>query len=399
MPDAKWKSTLRRKLLKWFDENQRDLPWRKNKTPYRIWVSEIMLQQTQVATVVDYYKRFLKRFPTVKKLAAAQEAEVLKLWEGLGYYRRARQLHAAAKLVVQQHGGKFPTNFDSVLALPGIGRYTAGAILSISQDQQQPILEGNTIRLFARLMEMKSDPRTTSNQKALWEFSQSILPRKRCGDFNQALMELGSEICHPKRPQCLICPIHDLCPTAIKGLQESIPVAAKKIKYQELSEAVVVIKRGNKFLVRQCGTDERWAGLWDFARYEIGHTEKNEAADRNGASTHSSKELSKTTARTRLKLVERVDSARNPTDKLKQAIAKTVKQETGLVVAVEKTGKQIKHAVTKYRITLDCYLADQATGRLKRNSNLKWMTIEQVQAAPMSGTGRKIASWINEKLG
>ena len=176
MPDAKWKSTLRRKLLKWFDENQRDLPWRKNKTPYRIWVSEIMLQQTQVATVVDYYKRFLKRFPTVKKLAAAQEAEVLKLWEGLGYYRRARQLHAAAKLVVQQHGGKFPTDFDSVLALPGIGRYTAGAILSISQDQQQPILEGNTIRLFARLMEMKSDPRTTSNQKALWEFSQSILP-------------------------------------------------------------------------------------------------------------------------------------------------------------------------------------------------------------------------------
>ena len=394
MPDAKWKSTLRRKLLKWFDENQRDLPWRKNKTPYRIWVSEIMLQQTQVATVVDYYKRFIKRFPTVKKLAAAKEAEVLKLWEGLGYYRRARQLHAAAKLVVDQHGGKFPTDFDSVLALPGIGRYTAGAIVSISLDQQQPILEGNTIRLFARLMEMKSDPRTTSNQKALWEFSESILPRKRCGDFNQSLMELGSEICHPKRPQCLICPIRDLCPTAIKGLQESIPVATKKIKYQELNEAVVVVKRGNKFLVRQCGADERWAGLWDFPRFEIGRSAPG------GLPTDKSKNISKSNAKTRLKRVDWTDNSdgSNKPDGLNLAIAKTLKHQTGLAVSLVKTPKQLKHAVTKYRITLDCYVADKATGRLKRNSNLKWMTIEQVQAAPMSGTGRKIASWINEKL-
>ena len=169
---------LRKRLLAWFDEHQRELPWRKNKTPYRIWVSEIMLQQTQVATVIDYYLRFMKQFPTVKKLAAAEEADVLKLWEGLGYYRRARQLHAAAKLVVENHKGKFPETFDEVLALPGIGRYTAGAILSISKDQQLPILEGNTIRLFARLMEMKSDPKTTANQKALWEFSESLLPAK-----------------------------------------------------------------------------------------------------------------------------------------------------------------------------------------------------------------------------
>ena len=377
MHDAKWKSALRRKLLKWFDDNQRDLPWRKNKTPYRIWVSEVMLQQTQVATVVSYYKRFIKRFPTVKKLAAADEAEVLKLWEGLGYYRRARQLHAAAKVVVEQHGGKFPTDFESVLALPGIGRYTAGAILSISLDQQQPILEGNTIRLFARLMEMKSDPRTTSNQKALWEFSESILPKKRCGDFNQSLMELGSEICHPKRPQCLICPINNLCPTAIKGLQESIPVATKKVKYEELNEAVVVLNRGKKFLVRQCGADERWAGLWDFPRYEIG-----------GSANQEPKDISKSAARTRLKRVE----SNGDTNLV---IANVIKQETGLDVDLGKASKQLKHAVTKYRIKLDCYVADKVTGRLKKNSNLKWMTIQQLQAAPMSVTGRKIASWID----
>lgn len=383
MPDAKWKSTLRRKLLKWFDENQRDLPWRHKKTPYRIWVSEIMLQQTQVATVVDYYKRFIKRFPTVKKLAAADEADVLKLWEGLGYYRRARQLHAAAKVVVDQHGGKFPTDFESVLSLPGIGRYTAGAILSISLDQQQPILEGNTIRLFARLMEMKSDPRSTSNQKALWEFSDSITPRKRCGDFNQSLMELGSEICHPKRPKCLICPIGDLCPTAIKGLQESIPAASKKTKYEELNEAVIVLKRGNKFLIRQCGSDERWAGLWDFPRYEIGVANPDKL-------TATAK---KPPAKTRLKRVE-------ANHDLPQSIAAAVKQETGLDVSLEKTKKQLKHAVTKYKIKLDCYMANEVSGRLKKtNGSIKWMTMKQVQATPMSVTGRKIASWIESNQG
>ena len=144
MLDSKSKTILRRNLLKWFDANQRDLPWRKKRSPYRVWVSEIMLQQTQVSTVIAYYKRFMKRFPTVKKLAAADQSEVLKLWEGLGYYRRARQMHAAAIQVVEEHGGKFPTDFESVLALPGIGRYTAGAILSIALDQKLPILEGNT---------------------------------------------------------------------------------------------------------------------------------------------------------------------------------------------------------------------------------------------------------------
>ncbi len=381
MHDAKWKSALRRKLLKWFDENQRDLPWRKNKTPYRVWVSEIMLQQTQVATVVDYYKRFIKTFPTVKKLAAAEEAEVLKLWEGLGYYRRAKQLHAAAKAVVEQHGGKFPTDFESVLALPGIGRYTAGAILSISLDQQQPILEGNTIRLFARLMEIKSDPRSTSNQKSLWEFSESILPRKRCGDFNQSLMELGSEVCHPKRPQCLICPIRDLCPTSVKGLQESIPVATKKIEYEELNEAIVVLQRGNKFLVRQCGPDERWAGLWDFPRYEIGSAAEKPIG-----------ENTKKPAKARL---TRVNANGNPA----RAIETAVNQDTGLVVSLDKSDKQLKHAVTKYKIKLDCYIAGEVSGRLKKSAGkLKWMTIDQVHDSPMSVTGRKIASWIGKRI-
>jgi A/G-specific adenine glycosylase len=351
MHDAKWKSAVRRKMLKWFDDHQRDLPWRKNKSPYRIWVSEIMLQQTQVATVMDYYKRFIRQFPTVKKLAASDESVVLKYWEGLGYYRRARQMHAAAKIIVDRHDGKFPTEFDAVHALPGIGRYTAGAILSIALDQRQPILEGNTIRVFARLMTMASDPRTTQNQKALWEFSESLLPRKRVGDFNQSLMELGSEVCHPKRPKCLLCPISDHCPTFIQGLQEKIPTVGKKTKYESIHEAVVVVRRKNKYLIRQCDSGERWAGLWDFPRYSLG----------NG------------------------DSPAQVGEKLKA--------QTGLTANLQPSSQQIKHAVTRFRITLSCFSTDQVTGRLKASSSpIKWMTVEEIERTPMSVTGRKIAN-------
>lgn len=357
MHDAKWRSALRRKLLKWFDENQRDLPWRKKRTPYRIWISEIMLQQTQVATVIDYFNRFVKQYPSVRKLAAAEQADVLKLWEGLGYYRRARQLHAAAQQVVERFGGQFPTKFDDVLSLPGIGRYTAGAILSIALDQPQPILEGNTIRVFARLMEMTTDPRSTQNQKLLWEFSESLIPRKRCGDFNQSLMELGSEICHPKKPKCLICPINNLCPTAIKGLQEQIPIAAKKTNYQNLEEAVLVIRKGNKYLVRKCEPKERWEGLWDFPRYET----------------------------------------RKKTGNAALALAEKLKTQTGILAELSPTKTTIKHAVTRYRITLSCYLGTNAKGRLKKSSSpIQWMTQEEIEQTPMSVTGRKIAQRLNK---
>jgi len=354
MYDAKWKSNFRRKLLNWFDSHQRDLPWRQHKTPYRIWISEIMLQQTQVATVVDYFNRFIKRFPDVATLAQANQSEVLKLWEGLGYYRRARQMHAAAQLIVESHNGKFPTDFKSVLALPGIGRYTAGAILSISLDQKLPILEGNTIRLFARLMTMQSDPRTTDNQKVLWEFSQSLLPRKRCGDFNQALMELGSQICNPKRPKCLVCPINNLCMTAVKGLQEQIPVASKKVKYEELLEAAIVVNKQGRILVRQRGPGERWESLWDFPRYTL-----NQVGEVKSHAQHLELQL---------------------------------REETGLGTDLSGPLFQMKHAVTRYRITLQCWKGDGVTGRLKKTKTpTRWATLREIEEMPMSVTGRKIA--------
>ena len=193
LPDAPWRRGFRRRLKTWYADHARDLPWRRSRDPYAVWVSEIMLQQTQVATVRGYFDRFIRAFPTIDALARADEQDVLRLWEGLGYYRRARQLHAAAKIVADEHGGRFPRNRDAVDRLPGIGRYTAGAILSIAFDQRQPILEANTVRLFCRLLGYEGDPASTAGQRLLWAMAEAVLPRREVGLFNQALMELGSE--------------------------------------------------------------------------------------------------------------------------------------------------------------------------------------------------------------
>ena len=201
------KSRFRTSLLAWFDQHKRDLPWRQNRDPYRVWISEIMLQQTRVAAVVDHYHRFLQRFPTIEKLATAREASVLTVWSGLGYYRRARMLHAAAKQLVRQHEGIFPRTAAELLQLPGIGRYTAAAIASISFDEPLAVVDGNVERVVERVLG------TSLTGEARWEFVNQLLNRDRPGDFNQAMMELGATICLPRQPKCLLCPISEMCKT------------------------------------------------------------------------------------------------------------------------------------------------------------------------------------------
>ena len=262
-----WRQQLRRRLLRWFERQRRDLPWRRTRDPYAIWVSEIMLQQTQVAAVVPYYERFLARFPTVHELAAADEDQVLRVWEGLGYYRRARQLHDAARRVVQQYGGRFPRELAAARSLPGIGRYTAGAILSIAFDERHPVLEGNTVRLYSRLLAYRDDPHSAAGQRRLWDFAAEILPNRQVGALNQALMELGSTICRPRAPACDACPLAVLCPTQAHGWQQEIPRAKRRPDYEQVHETAVVVRRRGKVLLRRCGPDERWAGLWDFPRF------------------------------------------------------------------------------------------------------------------------------------
>ena len=352
--DARWLRRFRQRLRNWYRKHARTLPWRTDPDPYRVWVSEIMLQQTQVATVVAYYHRFLKRFPDLNALADADEQEVLRLWEGLGYYRRARQLHRAAIEIVKQHNGVFPSDRASLLALPGIGRYTAGAILSIAFGQREPILEANTIRLLSRLLLLREETTRSDSQRRLWELAELLLPAKDLGSFNQALMELGSLVCTPQNPACYECPIQEICPAFEQGLQETIPVMAAKQAITAVREAAVIIRDKSCVLLRQCSPQERWAGLWDFPRFEIRH-QRGQA--------------------------------------LARELQENVFQLTGLQVTTSDCLKVIKHSVTRYRITLSCYqgqLVSRDASKDELADCAQWVPITELEDYPLSVTGRKI---------
>ena len=241
--DGVWKRQFRRRLLAWYRRAARQLPWRQTRDPYAIWVSEVMLQQTQVATVQEYFVRFMDRFPDVAVLARADQASVLRVWEGLGYYRRARHLHQAAQQIVHGHGGQLPRDIHSLRRLPGIGRYTAGAILSMAFDAREPILEANSIRVLTRLLAFQQDPGRPAAQHMLWSFAGSLLPKKDVGSYNQALMELGSRICTPRKPLCDDCPVALQCAGHRLQLQDRLPAAKKTVAYQEVHEVAVVIRR------------------------------------------------------------------------------------------------------------------------------------------------------------
>jgi A/G-specific adenine glycosylase len=244
---------FRRLLLTWYDRHRRDLPWRANHDPYRVWLSEVMLQQTRVAAVIEHYQEFLRRFPTIQKLAAAREASVLAAWSGLGYYRRARMLHAAAKVVVREYGGKFPTTAEAWRALPGIGRYTAAAIASIAFDQPVAVVDGNVERVLQRV----SGTRLSGEE--LWKAANSLLDAKRPGDFNQAMMELGAVACTPRAPGCLTCPVIELCATRGEMAPTAKPARQNKREIQYILDR----RDGAVFLIRRPPDASLMPGMWE----------------------------------------------------------------------------------------------------------------------------------------
>lgn len=275
MPDDLARS-IRPKLLRWYDAVRRDLPWRPavgSKSdavnPYLVLVSEAMLQQTQVATVVPYFRRFIEAFPTIHALAAADEQAVLRHWQGLGYYSRARSLRRAAIEIVNRFGGDIPAEVESLRTLPGVGRYTAGAIASIAFDVRTPIVDGNVARVLCRLEAIRTDPRERETLEKLWTRAAQLVPPKRAGAFNSALMELGATICTPKSPKCLLCPIAKHCRANALGLAESIPPSRRTKSTPTLAfDVLCVRRRGNEFLFQQRPTRGIWAGLWQFATVE-----------------------------------------------------------------------------------------------------------------------------------
>ncbi|MGH9747730.1 MAG: A/G-specific adenine glycosylase [Candidatus Acidiferrales bacterium] len=278
-------ATLKRfqsRLLEWFRAHRRDLPWRANRDPYRVWVAEIMLQQTRIAAVIPYYEQFLRRFPDVDRLARARQSEVLKLWSGLGYYSRARNLHSAAKQIVAQHNGEFPHELEAALALPGIGHYTAAAVLSIAFDAPLAVLDGNVARVLARLGAVRGDLRAPHTWRKLSETASRFLAREHAGDWNQALMELGETVCTPQSPRCAECPIRRWCGAHAQEMVDEIPAPRRKRAAVDVKIAAAILRdpQGRTLLVKDPGAHDGvlFSRMWQFPAVEVKRHAKAELA-------------------------------------------------------------------------------------------------------------------------
>ena len=347
------KKKIQTQLLRWFEKNKRDMPWRKTRDPYAVWISEMMLQQTQVATVIPYYERFLKAFPTVHRLARADLSDVLRIWEGLGYYSRARNLHKAARTVVTRFNGTIPDNLKDLLSLPGIGRYTAGAILSIAFNRETPVLDGNVKRVLCRLYAIPEDPKETKTEERLWSISGSLIPEGNAHSFNQALMELGATICIPKKPLCLLCPLQDFCRGRKQGNPESFPRKGTR-KDIPLVEAVsaVIIKNG-KVLLRQRPPTGLLGGLWEFPNWE---TEKGKD--------------------------------------LKRSLKNHLKKEKALTVRVEDLVGTLKHTYSHFKLTLHVFYCEIPDGKIPGT----WVSTRDLHRYPMSRLHRRVAEQIRDNI-
>ncbi|MHB1628313.1 MAG: A/G-specific adenine glycosylase [Bacilli bacterium] len=261
--------TIAEDLVRWYDAVRRDLPWRVDSDPYKIWVSEVMLQQTRVEAAIPYFERFMDRFPTLDSLAAADGDEVDKLWEGLGYYSRARNLHSAVREVCERYGGTVPASYDDFRSLPGVGDYTAGAVLSIAYNQPLPAVDGNVLRVIARLFAIPDDIMLQKTRKAVVGIVSGLLPALRASAFNQALMELGALLCAPKSPRCGECPVAHHCAARQRGLQTSLPVRARKSAPKDIHLTAVLVQAADgSILVRRRPARGLLAGLWEIPNWE-----------------------------------------------------------------------------------------------------------------------------------
>jgi A/G-specific adenine glycosylase len=340
--------------LDWFATNARPLPWRQTHDPYAIWISEIMLQQTQVKTVIPYWERWMRALPDIAALASAPQDKVLKLWEGLGYYTRARNLQKAAQIIDAAHGGKFPEDFEAILALPGIGRYTAGAIASIAFNQPVPILDGNVMRVLCRLYRIRDNPREKAANVKLWHLAGNLVAAaagqkkfagQACSFLNQSLMELGATVCTPREPQCHGCPVKNYCGAFATGETATLPNLGARPVTTPRNFVAVVLENQKRFLVRQRPAGVVNAHLWEFPNFEL-HAD--------------------------------------------QANAPLIKKGLGVDVGALKPLTTIRHSITRYRMELRVYRA-----KLRKGSSVpeawRWVTREELSALAFSSAHRKVA--------
>ena len=361
--DPAWVARVRRDLAEWYEAGHRALPWRADGDPYRILVSEMMLVQTTVAAVIPYFGRFLERFPTVGALAAADEAEVLKAWEGLGYYRRARQLHGAARAIVRDHGGVFPRDPEAIRALPGVGRYIAGAVLSFAFDLAAPIVEANTQRVLARWLAWGEDLARPASQARLWRAAERLVPAEGAGRFNQAFMELGALVCTPRTPSCLVCPVAAGCRARALGRQDALPVRVPKAPPLEVAEACALVAReGGDFLIVRRGPGGLWEGFWEFPTIHVA------GADPAGRSFGAAVDL-----------------------------AEGVRLLTGVRARIGPEVQAIRFGVTKHKVELSAHAATALDGEPAPGPGLDrvaWVSPKALADHPFGSAGRRLIAWV-----
>ncbi|PWN06166.1 A/G-specific adenine glycosylase [Rhodohalobacter mucosus] len=331
-------------LLTWYRREKRDLPWRKTDDPYRIWVSEIMLQQTRVDTVIPYWHRFLAAFPTVHHLANADRQQVLKLWEGLGYYSRGRNLHDAARTVADKYDGRLPDTYEKISALKGIGPYSAAAILSIAFNKPYAVVDGNVIRVITRYFGIEEDIRSASVRNRVREHAEELIPNNEPGDFNQAVMELGATVCTPKNPQCSSCPVSAGCIANQTSRTDVIPYKskAKKIPHHKIGVGLIVNQSG-KLLIALRPEDAMLGGLWEFP------------------------------------------GGKNDTgESLEETVIRELREELGVEVRVSEKYMQLKHAYSHFKITLHAYWCTIISGnpQPKSSEKLKWVSLDELEQHP-----------------
>ncbi len=346
---------LSSRLLRWYQKNARALPWRETRDPYKIWISEVMLQQTTVKAVIPYYLRWIKTFPTVCHLARASRQKVLRLWQGLGYYARAKNLHKSSQILVKDFSGKIPQVFEQLRALPGFGPYTTGAVLSIAFNKKHPIIDANVRRVVMRLLAIEGFA-DTKNDEDIFKYLQKILPNKQVGDFNQALMELGAVVCRSREPLCGSCPVRQHCYAFQKGIQEIIPKPKKSV-IKDVRAVIAVIKRNGKYLIQKRPSSGLLADLWEFPGGKI---EKKESA--------------------------------------KAALVREVKEELGADVLTSRFLFDVIHYYTQFRVKLfvfDC----QVKGRIKFHRFQRWVSPKSLSQFPMpSGSARILSKIIDYNI-
>jgi len=347
------------KLLRWAARNLRDLPWRvEPRDPYRVWVSEIMLQQTQVITVIPYFRRFTERFPTVQALAAAPLDDVLKLWEGLGYYARARNLYRAARKVVAEFEGRLPDTVEQLSQLPGIGRYTLGAISSIAFGRDAPVVDGNVKRVLCRVYALRGDARRPAVQKKLWALAEANLPKGKAGRWNEAMMELGATVCTPRSPHCDECPLAGDCQARALDIQEQLPTKATPKKLPHYDVTAAVIRKRGRVLIAQRPVGGMLGGLWEFPG---GKRERGES--------------------------------------LEECLRREIKEELGVEIEVGQPVTRVKHAYTHFRITLHAFECRLVSGQplAIQVANWRWVRFDELDDFAFAVTDRKIIQALRAK--